>query len=206
MDFWQNLPQFNGTTNAHYVQVVPEGTRRHWYNGTINTHYVQVVPEGLRRHWYKTDRKSVLDIGPFGRVTPPPVEVASTSMSATSQKRIPSVTPEANQSMTSKSAQQRKQSSSFKTDSEFTVLNLSTQTQRKASWPSWNITGWSKQHMWGMWGQLLVWRQEWCGAMDTVSSLFYMVSRNMRWCLWQTFLWLYLWALDRIILTVNNSI
>ena len=29
MDFWQNLPQFNGTTNAHYVQVVPEGLRRH---------------------------------------------------------------------------------------------------------------------------------------------------------------------------------
>ena len=111
MEFWQTLPTFNGT---------------------INTHYFHVVPEGTRRHWYKTDRKSVLDIGPFGRVTPPPVEVASTSISATSQVRIPSVTPESNQSVTSKSAQQRKQSSSFKTDSEFTVLNLSTQIQTKS--------------------------------------------------------------------------
>ena len=101
----------------------------------------------------------MLDIGPFGHITPPPVEVASTSISATSRERIPSVTPESNQSLTSKSAQQRKPSSSFKSDSEFTVLNLSTQIQRKASWPSWIIKGWSKQHMWGMWGQVLGWQR-----------------------------------------------
>ena len=120
MDVWQNLPKFNGT---------------------INTHYVHVVPDGTRRHWYKTDRKSELDIGPFGRVIPPPVEVTSTSISATSRERIPSVTPESNQSMTSKSAQQRKQSSSFKSDSEFSVLNLSTQNPKKSFMTIWNRQG-----------------------------------------------------------------